>query len=155
MWQLYGLTQIFWPARKNVEKAWAKKDAFHASGEYIYFEDMGPWKEHLNDIESENNKEGIIKFAFYQDDRKMFRIQTIAPKDNGFGMRVPIAKAWRGLRSSDFKQLDQESGFQDIEFVHASGFIGGAWSLETAIRMADQSLAEHKAECEAKAAQQK
>lgn len=29
---------------------------------------------------------------------------------------------------------------KDIEFVHHSGFIGGAWSLETAIKMAEISV---------------
>jgi hypothetical protein len=31
-------------------------------------------------------------------------------------------------------------GLKDIEFVHHSGFIGGAWSLETAIQMAVISI---------------
>lgn len=151
LWQLYSISQIFWPARKNVEDAWHKRESFHPSGELILFEVNGPWKDHLYDIEAENGKEGLIKFAFYQDDRKMWRIQTIPQKENFFSQRVSISKAWRGLRNTDFKSMP---GFEDMEFVHASGFIGGAWSIQTCLKMAEVSLAEHLAEQEALKAQQ-
>jgi hypothetical protein len=36
-----------------------------------------------------------------------------------------------------------------MEFVHHSGFIGGAWDLDTAIRMAEISLEAKKEEDEA------
>ena len=56
-------------------------------------------------------------------------------------MRIPLCKAWRGLRADELKKITE---FTDIEFVHHSGFIGGAWSLETAIKMAEESLKEAK-----------
>jgi uncharacterized UPF0160 family protein len=56
-------------------------------------------------------------------------------------MRVPLCKAWRGLRADELKKI---TDFTDIEFVHHSGFIGGAWSLESAIKMAEESLKEAK-----------
>ena len=34
-------------------------------------------------------------------------------------------------------------GRDDCEFVHAAGFIGGAWSLETVVKIAEDSLREH------------
>ena len=36
----------------------------------------------------------------------------------------------------------QKAGVSDAEFVHANGFIGGAWSLESCIKLAEDSLAE-------------
>lgn len=85
-------------------------------------------------LETENGNKGLIKFAFYQDDRGMFRAQTVPPTLDSFDMRVPLASPWRGLRG---KELQEVSGFSDIEFVHHSGFIGGAWSLETVVKMAE------------------
>jgi len=36
--------------------------------------------------------------------------------------------------------LNKALGVTDAEFVHNAGFIGGAWSLETAIMMAEKSM---------------
>ena len=63
------------------------------------------------------------------------------PNKASFDMRVPLAKAWRGIRGAELKEA---SGFPDIEFVHQSGFIGGAWSLETCIKMGEASIIESK-----------
>lgn len=38
-------------------------------------------------------------------------------------MRVPLKKDWRGLRDKELKEI---SGFDDVVFVHMTGFIGGA-----------------------------
>lgn len=70
----------------------------------------------------------------------MYRVQGIPPKGSGFDLRVPLCKAWRGLRAEELKKI---TDFPDIEFVHHGGFIGGAWSLETVIKMAELSLKEH------------
>jgi len=69
----------------------------------------------------------------------MYRVQTVPPKGSGFDMRVPLCKAWRGLRAEELKKITE---FTDMEFVHHAGFIGGAWSLESAIKMAELSLRE-------------
>jgi len=68
-------------------------------------------------------------------------------------MRVPLCKAWRGLRADELKKLSEGVfAVSDLEFVHHSGFIGGAWSLESAIKMAELSLKEHTLEEEKKKA---
>lgn len=38
---------------------------------------------------------------------------------------------------------------KDMEFVHHAGFIGGAWSLDTVIKMAEISMEAKKQEEEA------
>lgn len=140
------------PARKQVEEAWEKRTEFHESGEFMYIENSCPWKEHLNNIETENNLEGLIKFVFFKDTRGMTRIQTVPPsKGSGFDMRVPLAKAWRGLRAEELKKI---TPYPDMEFVHHSGFIGGAWSLDTCLKMGADSLKEF-AEQQAAAAEAK
>lgn len=56
---------------------------------------------------------------------------------NSFANRVSIHKDYRGLRG---EELSKAAGITDGEFVHAAGFIGGAWSLESVIKMAEESL---------------
>jgi len=53
---------------------------------------------------------------------------------------VSLCKAWRGLRAEELRKI---TNFKDIEFVHHGGFIGGAWSLESCIKMAELSIQEH------------
>jgi len=59
--------------------------------------------------------------------------------EKDFSSRAPLAVAWRGLRG---KELQEISGINDIEFVHHAGFIGGAWSFESAIKMGEVGLKE-------------
>lgn len=60
---------------------------------------------------------------------------------NLFKNRVDICKDFRGLRVDELKKV---TGLDDAEFVHSSGFIGGAWSLKSAIKIAEMSLLEYK-----------
>ena len=57
-----------------------------------------------------------------------------------YDSRVGIHKHYRGLRISDLNQRAQTT---DAEFVHPSGFIGGAWSLKSAVKIAEDSLKYH------------
>lgn len=148
-WHIYSVAQVFMPARKQVEDAWNKRETFNPSGEFMHIENSCPWKDHLFNIEQEQGKEGLIKFVFFTDNRGMYRVQTVPPKGQSFEMRVPLCKAWRGLRADDLKKISPE--LEGIEFVHHAGFIGGAWKMETAVKMAELSLIEH-AENQAKIA---
>lgn len=60
-------------------------------------------------------------------------------------MRVPINLAWSGLRD---EELQKVSGVHDATFVHNTGFIGGAKSLQSVLRMAEISLTVHKKKTE-------
>ena len=64
------------------------------------------------------------------------------PEMGSFDSRVPLCKAWRGVQKEELVKL---SGIKDAEFVHRAGFTGGAWSQSSAVKMAEMSLAEHKA----------
>ena len=66
---------------------------------------------------------------------------TMSLSPGSFAFRVGLCEAWRGLRNAE---LNEASGFTDCEFVHRAGFIGGAWSKESAIAMALKSLEEYK-----------
>ena len=56
-----------------------------------------------------------------------------------FTNRVSLCQAYRGLRGD---ALNKAAGVADAEFVHAAGFVGGAWSLESALKMVEASLKE-------------
>jgi uncharacterized UPF0160 family protein len=73
----------------------------------------------------------------------MFRVQAVSKSSSSFENRVSLCKAYRGLRGD---ALNEASGLPDCEFVHAAGFIGGAWSKDTAIKMAENSLKEFETE---------
>ena len=106
----------------------------------MWFEAGCPWKEHLYEIEKENGAEGQVKFIFRKDQRGLYRIQAVSESISSFTNRVSLCAAYRGKRNAE---LNAASGFEDCEFVHAAGFVGGAWSLETAIKMAEASIQEH------------
>ena len=92
-------------------------------------------------IEKEKELEGHIKFMFYKDGRGMTRIQALPKgKSSQFQNIVSIHSTYRGLRGDELQKV---SGCSDAEFVHATGFIGGAWSTESAIKMAEASIQEH------------
>lgn len=123
-----------------MREAWDNKDSFHPSGQFLWFEKSCPWKEHLYKIERDLDLKEQIKFAFMKDGRGMFRIQAVSKSSSSFENRVSICAAYRGLRG---EELCAASGLKDCEFVHAAGFVGGAWSLESVVKMAEQSMEEY------------
>ena len=69
----------------------------------------------------------------------MWRVNTVPPSLSSFDMRVPLCKEWRGLRNEEINKLEGNE-LKDIEFVHNTGFCGGCWSKETAIKMIMASI---------------
>ena len=69
----------------------------------------------------------------------MYGITAVSVSISSFTNRVSLCEAYRGKRKEELKEA---SGFDDCEFVHINGFCGGAWSLETAIKMCEASLKE-------------
>uniref|UniRef100_A0AC35TVH0 TPR_REGION domain-containing protein n=1 Tax=Rhabditophanes sp. KR3021 TaxID=114890 RepID=A0AC35TVH0_9BILA len=129
------------PARRLVETAVNERHLFHESGKIIHFPTGGlPWKSHLSDLELELGlAEMDILFAIYGDmSGTSYRVQTI-PSRNGdaFGFKLGLHEEWRGVRDEDLGKL---SGINDAIFVHTSGFIGGAKSLDGAIQMAIKTM---------------
>lgn len=148
MHKVYKEVMIMQPARAIVEEMFAKCAEFHPSKKFIHMEKSCPWKSHLLNLEEENKIVGQIKFVFYQDERKMFRVQAMPHSENSFENRCSIHKDYRGLRDDD---LNKAAGITDGGFVHAAGFIGGAWSMDSCIKMAEASLAQQEIEKKEKA----
>lgn len=78
----------------------------------------------------------------FVDARGMWRVNTVPPSLSSFDMRVPLCKEWRGLRNEELAKLEGND-LKDIEFVHNTGFCGGAKNKETAIAMVLASIKQH------------
>ena len=124
------------PARVVVEDSLKEASEVDPSGKIVRLKRFCPWKEHIHLLEKELECEKVI-FVLYQDSGKNWRIQTVGVHGVQFGMRLPLPEAWRGKRD---RELADISGVEDAVFVHATGFIGGAGSFESVLKMARISL---------------
>jgi len=140
-WVLRGIVLVHMPAYNLVRESFDAREAFHPCGEIMFMDRFAPWKAFVEEIEKELGMEGKLKFMIAQDQRKLWKIQTMPKNQGSFDIRVPLCEAWCGLRNAE---LNAATGLSDTEFVHRAGFIGGAWSKESAINMALKSIEEHK-----------
>lgn len=96
------------------------------------------WKEALFKVEDRLKVAGRTKFMVYPDSNgEGFRVQAVPLNTHSFDNRNPLKEDWRGL---ELGALKEKSGIEDIVFCHPSGFIGGARSLESTLKMAELSL---------------
>lgn len=137
VWKIKELTQTRLKVYEYVKGAFEKKEQFHPSGELMCLEKGCMWKGPLFELEEEFGQQGKVKFVLYPDQRQQWRIQTVPPSEGSFDQRVSLKKEWRGVRD---QELGSVSGIEDAIFVHASGFIGGAVSQASCIRMALESI---------------
>ena len=71
----------------------------------------------------------------------MWKILALRHNQRNFDLEVPLCEAWKGLRN---EELIEKSGIHDAEFVHKGGFIGGAWSRDSVLKMAEHSLQKYR-----------
>ena len=96
------------------------------------------WKEALYKVEDQTKRHQKTKYVIYPDGAgEGFRIQAVPINANSFESRKPLKEEWRGL---DAKDLVAKSGISDIVFCHHSGFIGGAKTVESCVKMAELSM---------------
>lgn len=135
--QVKFVTKSYIPAYSIVKDAVKNRKNIHHSGRIIFLEKSCPWKELLYTIEEELDIKGEILFAIYGVNEREFRIQTVPLSLGNFRFRKGLLEDWRG---TERETLSKISGIEDIVFVHSSGFIGGAKSFKSAIKMAEESL---------------
>lgn len=129
-------TQSFWPARKIVKDAIDNRFNVHKSGEIIELSTSCPWKEHLTQLEEDEDLKGVIKFAIFSTE-KDWRVQAVPVSPTSFVCRVFLHSKWQGLRD---EELSKVSGIENCIFVHSNGFIGGNRTREGALAMAVKTL---------------
>uniref|UniRef100_A0A182NA65 Uncharacterized protein n=1 Tax=Anopheles dirus TaxID=7168 RepID=A0A182NA65_9DIPT len=128
----------WWPARDIVAKALASRVALHESGEIMELENFCPWKEHLYQLEQEQNLEGKLKYVVYCNKQDDWRVICVPVQPSSFVCRKFMAKPWCGVRD---EQLVEVSGIAGANFCHQTGFIAGNRTREGALQMAVASLA--------------
>lgn len=141
--QVRFLINHWWPAREIVQNAFENRFEVHNSGRIIEMKSC-PWKEHLDDIENDSNVvtgESDILYVLFQDQSGSWRVGTTNVKGSPFQPRKPLLERLRGLRD---EELSKAASIDDLIFVHASGFIGGAKTREGALKLAELSLNHEK-----------
>ena len=107
-------------------------------GAVVVLEKPCYWKEPLYRVEESLKRQGKTKFIVYPDSNgEGFRVQAVPLNTHTFENRNPLREEWRGL---ELAALVEKSGIADIVFCHHSGFIGGARSLESVLKMAELSI---------------
>lgn len=125
-----------YPAKPIVEEALRERETISECGQILVLNRFCPWKEHLFMLEKEKGLEGVIKFVIFQDTSLEWRVQAINNKDS-FSLRRGLKQEWRGIIGLKLAEISQ---MVDIVFCHNTGFIGGAKTKESTIRMAKLSL---------------
>lgn len=116
----------------------ANRANVHESGKIVFLEKNCMWKGALIQLEKEMDIEGQILFVIYKDKSSQgFRVSTVPVEPGSFEFRLGLNEEWRGKNK---QLLRQESGIPDMVFCHHSGFIGGADSYESALKMAEISM---------------
>ena len=119
-----------------VEDAFKNNSKF--DGKVIVLSKPCFWKESVFRVEEELGRVNQTRFVVYPDTNgEGYRAQAVPLNLSTFENRGGLKEEWRGL---DAKTLIDKSGIADAVFCHHSGFIGGARSLESTLKMTELSL---------------
>ncbi|MEE1657842.1 MYG1 family protein [Microvirga sp. CF3062] len=92
-----------------------------------------PWEKAV----FEGDLSDLLFVIYPNEDLTAWYCRTIPPEPNSFGQRLSLPEAWRGLQEAEFSKA---AGIDDGVFCHPSGFICGARSHESAVRLAEKAL---------------
>jgi uncharacterized UPF0160 family protein len=93
-----------------------------------------PWEKAV----FEGGLRDLLFIIYPNEDSTSWYCRTIPPEPNSFGQRLPLPEVWRGLQEEEFSRV---AGITDGVFCHPSGFICGARSQESAVRLAEKAIA--------------
>jgi uncharacterized UPF0160 family protein len=104
-----------------------------AHGRVLHLQEGGmPWTRVVVDEMPE------VLFVIYPDsDGDQYQVKTVPVEPGSFVARRDLPKSWSGLRD---QELATVTGVSDSVFCHTNLFIGGARSLQGAIRLAELAL---------------
>lgn len=102
-------------------------------GKVLHLQEGGmPWTRVVVDEMPE------VMFVIYPDsDGDQYQVKTVPVEPGSFTARMDLPKSWAGLRD---QELAAVTGVPDSVFCHMNLFIGGAKSLDGAIRLAGLAL---------------
>lgn len=101
-------------------------------GPIMVLDRFAPWQEFV--FSSKNEKANDILFVVFPSNRGGYNWQCVPVSLGSFSQRHPVPQEWRGLNG---KALQDVTGVASATFCHNAGFIGGADTLEDAIRLAE------------------
>ncbi len=113
-------------AQKIVEKAIEL-----SRGHIMVLSQNVPWNDVV--LSSTNKKAMEIQFVVYPSKRGGYNWRCVSSSIGDFRQRKNVPLEWRGLHG---KALQKVTGVKTARFCHPKGFIGGAETLEDAIKMA-------------------
>lgn len=91
-----------------------------------------PWKRHLGNYD----EEGSIIYVIFKDLVNGYRVQAVQEADSRESIK-PFPMEWAG---KDVEVINELVNIDDAIFVHPAGFIAGAGSLNSAMKMAELAL---------------
>jgi uncharacterized UPF0160 family protein len=107
-------------------------------GKIILLDKPCSWKATIMNVEKKLGMDNRTKFVVFKESQgSSYRVQGVPIHPGSFKTRGSLRSEWRGLSKTELAQV---TGIGDVIFVHASGFIGGAQSQKSAIRLATLSL---------------
>ncbi|XP_067642521.1 MYG1 protein [Eurosta solidaginis] len=124
-------------AREYVREALEQAKSVYKTGEILILNRFCPWKAHLADLEKEYNVEGIPKLVLFSEKEVSWRVAGVPVSPTSYLGRKFLPTPWRGLRD---EELSKKANIPDLIFVHTTGFIGGAKTKESALKMAIASV---------------
>jgi uncharacterized UPF0160 family protein len=80
----------------------------------------------------------LLFVVYPTEDLTSWYCRTVPPELGSFGQRLSLPEAWRGLQDAAFSQA---AGVEDGVFCHPGGFICGARSRQSALRLAHMAIA--------------
>ena len=89
----------------------------------------------LEDANKDPSKK-LVSFVICND-KNGYRAQGVPDKPGSFLCRQFFHEKFRGLRGAE---LQKASGLPDAVFVHSSGFVGFAKSLESVLKMVEFTM---------------
>lgn len=125
--------------KEIVKQDYVKRKEVHPSGRIVVLKKYMPWQKPIFLLEEEEKCEGEVLYILFPEKAgNKWRIQGVPKKEGSFELRHALKESWRGVK--DEAKLKELSGLDDITFVHATGFIGGAVSFESTLKMALMSM---------------
>jgi uncharacterized UPF0160 family protein len=119
----------------NIKAKHLIKDEFikRAQKEILVLNRACSWTQTLLDIDE--NEE--VMFVIYPDVKDGYRVQVVPREIGSFEARISLPRLWGGKEKDE---LNEFIGINDAIFCHPGLFIAGAYSIESAIKMAQLAL---------------
>jgi uncharacterized UPF0160 family protein len=92
-----------------------------------------PWEKAV----FEGGLNSLLFIVYPNEDQTAWYCRTVPPEPNSFGQRLSLPEAWRGLQEEAFSEA---AGIEDGVFCPPGGFICGARSRASTIRLAEQAI---------------